>query len=189
MIVKEGGTRERRPGEEEEVPPEDSLLIRPLLSLLIAGHQLQGNIAACRNDFSFTQLAPLLFFLSSSLSYTLRREAVTDIGEVRSGSIWLWIFIFVLLLNFFKTIKKICSVLFDQCKHTNRWPPPSGLFSLLRPVLGPRTSFFKKHETSTSRYLWGKQLGTVESKKRSSRCQQTVGGWRLGEWIKVRVRF
>ncbi len=46
----------------DELPPEDSVLIRLLLHLLIASHWGCREISvachcACRSDFSFTQLA------------------------------------------------------------------------------------------------------------------------------------
>lgn len=94
-----------QPREKEELPPEDSILIRLLLHLLIASHWGCREISvachyACRSDFSFTQLAyrctirsecvfffysaylPLVF-LSFSLSCTLQWKAVKVIGKVR----------------------------------------------------------------------------------------------------------
>lgn len=75
---------ERAAQRREELPPENSLLIRLLLHLLIASHWGCREISvachyACRSDFSFTQLAyrctiwsgcvcdSLLLFLSPSL--------------------------------------------------------------------------------------------------------------------------
>lgn len=98
--------------EKEELPPEDSVLIRLLRHLLIASHWGCREISvachyACRSDFSFTQLAyrcticsdkaGLAFFffffkaihshsfvfLSISLSYTLQWKAVKVIGKAR----------------------------------------------------------------------------------------------------------
>lgn len=62
MIVKERMMRERAAKRKEELPLEDSVLIRLLLHLLIASHWGCKEISvachyACRSDFSFTQLA------------------------------------------------------------------------------------------------------------------------------------
>lgn len=64
VIVKEGVMRERGHAakRKEELPPEDSVLIRLLLHLLIASHWGCREISvachyACRSDFSFTLLA------------------------------------------------------------------------------------------------------------------------------------
>ena len=64
VIVKEGMMRERGHAakRKEELPPEDSVLIRLLLHLLIASHWGCREISvachyACRSDFSFTLLA------------------------------------------------------------------------------------------------------------------------------------
>lgn len=86
----------------EELPPEDSVLIRILLHLLIASHWGCRKISvachyACRSDFSFTQLAYhctiwsvwvcvfTFAFVSHffCLSYTLEWKTVTVIGKVR----------------------------------------------------------------------------------------------------------
>lgn len=86
----------------EELPPEDSALIRILLHLLIASHWGCRKISAachyaCRSDFSFTQLAYhwtiwsvwvcvfTFAFVSHffCLSYTLQWKTVTVIGKVR----------------------------------------------------------------------------------------------------------
>lgn len=108
MIVKAGVMKEREGAakRKEELPPEDSVLIRLLLHLLIASHWGCREISvachyACRSDFSFTQLACIctirpvcvcawcvlsnssLLFLSFPLSCTLQWKAVKVIGEVR----------------------------------------------------------------------------------------------------------
>lgn len=100
--------REKGQPREKELPPEDSVLIRLLLHLLIASHWGCREISvachyACRSDFSFTQLAyrctirsrfvffflflkrlpPSFVFLSFSLSCTLQWKAVKVIGKVR----------------------------------------------------------------------------------------------------------
>lgn len=75
MIVTKGMMGELHAAKrKEELPPEDSVLIRLLLHLLIASHWGCREISvachyACRSDFSFTQLAYRCTIRSESVGF------------------------------------------------------------------------------------------------------------------------